>query len=158
MNVLTVNTLVVDFFLLRNTNRTLLSYWQCCSMFRRSVCAKLRIFSIFMTAVFVRQQIFSRKLRYKYMIYEGKKLKTHSQIVTIYIQHHIKPQIIYTVNIFTWNLKITYLFMYHFRFTSFSTTFQVYILAPALEIEENTQQMQYLHICILKFEMWFRSD
>ena len=57
--------------------------------------AKLRIFSIFMTAVFVRQQIFRRKLRYKYKIYEGKKLKTHFQIVTIYIQHHIKPQIIY---------------------------------------------------------------
>ena len=128
MNVLTVNTLVLDFFLLRNTNRTLWSYWQCYSMFRRSVGAKLRIFSIFMTAVFVRQQIFRRKLRYKYKIYEGKK----------YIQHHIKPQIIYTVNIFTWNLKITYLHIYVPLQIYFIFYHQVYILASALEIEENT--------------------
>ena len=128
MNVLTVNTLVLDFFLLRNTNRTLWSYWQCYSMFRRSVGAKLRIFSIFMTAVFVRQQIFRRKLRYKYKIYEGKK----------YIQHHIKPQIIYTVNIFTWNLKITYLPIYVPLQIYFIFYHQVYILASALEIEENT--------------------
>ena len=101
MNVLTVNTLVglssTQYYLIEHYDHTG-NVIQCSD----GLCfAKLRIFSIFMTAVFVRQQIFSRKLRYKYIIYEGKKLKTHFQIVTIYIQHHIKPQIIYTVNIFT---------------------------------------------------------